>query len=83
MGFMKRATVTLPDELAAGVDEFVEAQDAPPTFTTVVQAALGEYLRKRGFMRPYRPLKITPAAKGSGLSDVSVNHDKYLTESID
>lgn len=25
-------------------------------------------------------LKITPAAKGSGLSDVSINHDKYLAE---
>lgn len=25
-----------------------------------------------------RFLKITPAPKGSGLSDVSINHDKYL-----
>lgn len=27
-----------------------------------------------------RFLKITPAEKGSGLSDVSMNHDKYLAE---
>lgn len=29
-----------------------------------------------------RFLKITPAEKGSGLSDVSMNHDKYLAEDI-
>jgi hypothetical protein len=80
---MKRATITLTDELAAGVEEFVRAQDAPPAFTAIVQTALREYLRKRGFLRPYEPLKITPAAKGSGISDVSVNHDKYLTETLD
>jgi hypothetical protein len=27
-----------------------------------------------------RFLKITPAGKGSGFSDVSINHDKYLAE---
>ena len=40
-----------------------------------MQAALREYLRERGFLREYRPLKITPAKKGSGRSDVSINHD--------
>ncbi len=28
--------------------------------------------------RSRRFLRITPAAKGSGFSDVSINHDKYL-----
>jgi len=76
---MKRATVTLADDLAKAVDEYVKAQEAPPALTTVVQAALREYLRERGFLREYRPLKITPARKGSGRSDVSINHDLYLT----
>ena len=71
--------MTLPDDLAKAVDDYVQAQDAPPALTTVVQAALREYLRERGFLRPYRPLKITPAPKGSGRSDVSENHDLYLT----
>jgi len=31
----------------------------------------------RPALRPYRP---TPAEKGSGVSDVSVNHDHYLAE---
>lgn len=30
--------------------------------------------------RSRRFLRITPAAEGSGLSDVSTDHDKYLTE---
>jgi len=77
---MKRATITLPDDLAAGIDEYLRTQDAPPALTTLMQAALREYLRERGFLRTFRPLKITPAAQGSGLSDISVNHDKYFAE---
>jgi hypothetical protein len=77
---MKRATITLPDDLAMGVDEYLRAQDAPPALTTLMQAALREYLRERGFPRSFRPLKITPATQGSGLTDVSVNHDKYFAE---
>jgi hypothetical protein len=75
---VKRATITLPDDLARAVDEYVQAQEAPPALTTVMQAALREYLRERGFLRKYRPLKITPKGN-SGSSDVSENHDLYLT----
>ena len=58
--------MTLPDDLAKAMDEYIQAQEAPPALTTVMQAALREYLRERGFLRQYRPLKITPAKKGSG-----------------
>ncbi len=76
---MKRASVTLTDDLAEAVYKYVQAQEAPPALTTVVQAALREYLRERGFLRTDRALKIRPAKKGSGRSDVSENHDLYLT----
>jgi hypothetical protein len=76
---MKRATMTLPDDLAEAVDNYLRAQDAPPALTTIVQAALREYLGERGFLRAHRSLKIRPAKKGSGRSDVSQNHDLYLT----
>ncbi len=75
---MKRATVTFPDDLAKAVDDYVQTQEAPPALTTVVQAALREYLRERGFLRAYKPLNIKPVGR-SGRSDVSVNHDFYLT----
>jgi hypothetical protein len=72
--------MTLPDDLAEALNRYVEAQEARPAFTSVVQAALTEYLRARGFLGPHRPLKITPATKGSGLSDISANHDLYFAE---
>jgi len=77
---MKRATITFPDDLAEAVDQYVRTQETPPAMTTVVQAALREYLRERGFLRPYRPLRITPAPHGSGFTDVSINHDRYFAE---
>lgn len=70
--------MTFPADLASAVDEYIAAQEAPPSLTAVVQAALREYLRERGFLRAYRPLKITPKGN-SGRSDVSLNHDLYLT----
>jgi len=75
---MKRATMTLPNDLSNAVDEYMRAQEAPPALTAVMQAALREFLRERGFLREYRPLKITPKGD-SERSDVSVNHDLYLT----
>ena len=70
--------MTLPDDLAEAVERYVKEQEVRPALTTVVQAALREYLRERGFLRTYRPLKITPKGD-SGRSDVSINHDLYLT----
>jgi hypothetical protein len=77
---MKRATMTLPDDLAEAMESYQNAQEAPPSLTTVVQAALRQYLAERGFLRTRRPLQITPALKGSGRSDVSQQHDRYFAE---
>jgi metal-responsive CopG/Arc/MetJ family transcriptional regulator len=77
---MKRATVTIPDELADAVEKYVRDQDAPPPLTAVVQAALRQYLSQRGYLRTRGPLRITPARRGSGLRDVSKEHDRYLAE---
>lgn len=70
--------MTFPDDLAEAVENYVRAQENPPALTTVMQAALREYLRERGYLRPYRPLRLTPAPRGSGRRDVSENHDLYL-----
>jgi hypothetical protein len=77
MRFMKRATMTFPDDLATAVEEYRLTQETPPSLTKVIQAALREYLTARGFLRKYRPLKLTPVGS-SGRSDVSENHDLYL-----
>jgi hypothetical protein len=75
---MKRATITIKDDLETALDSYVSRQEAPPTLTAVVQAALGEYLARRGAAPASHPLQITPARKGSGKSDISLRHDRYL-----
>ena len=75
---MKRATVTIPDDLAKAVDSYVRAQEARPPLTAVIQAALRQYLTERGYLRATGPLRITPAKRGSGRRDVSQAHDRYL-----
>jgi hypothetical protein len=75
---MKRATMTFPDDLAKAVDKYLASQDAPPTLTAIVQAALRQYLGERGFLRTRKTLEITQATKGSGRSDASQQHDRYL-----
>jgi metal-responsive CopG/Arc/MetJ family transcriptional regulator len=50
-GIMKRVTVSLPDDLASGIDEYLKAQDHPPTLDELLQAALREFLRRRGFLK--------------------------------
>ena len=75
---MKRATVTIPDDLEQAVERYVEAHDVRPPLTAVIQAALRQYLTERGYMRRSGPLRITPARNGSGRRDVSLAHDRYL-----
>jgi len=76
---MKRATVTIPDDLDKAVESYILAQEAPPSLTAVVQVALRQYLTEKGYIRPKRSLRITPAEHGSGRSDVSEFHDVYLS----
>jgi len=80
---MKRITVTLPDDLAQALTAYAQAKGV--SGTKVMETALREYLQNRQLLeRDYQPahtrIRITPAEQGSGLNDVSVNHDRYLAE---
>jgi hypothetical protein len=75
---MRRATITIGDEIEGQLDSWMRQQDATPSLTTVVQAALKEFLALRGFGNAPRKLNITPSRKGSGSLDVSIAHDRYL-----
>jgi hypothetical protein len=75
---MKRATVTIPDDLEAAVDEYLRDHEARPPLTAIVQTALRQYLADRGYLRTSKPLRITPAGRGSDRRDISREHDKYL-----
>jgi len=76
---MKRATITLPDDLEQALERFVEEQEVPVQLTAVVQSAVREYLGERGYLETSSPLRIRPANRGSGQKDVSISHDRYLS----
>ena len=75
---MKRATITIGGDLEKALQSYTRRQEVAPSFTALVQAALREYLARRGAAGPAHPLRITPAKKGSGKSDVSGRHDRYF-----
>jgi metal-responsive CopG/Arc/MetJ family transcriptional regulator len=77
---MRRASVTIPDDLAKAVDSYIDDQEAPPALTSVMQAALRQYLAQRGYLQARGVLQIAPAQKGSGRKDVSAKHDRYFAE---
>jgi hypothetical protein len=85
---MKRATITIPDELERDLERYLAAQDPPPTLAALVQSALRRYLaeeqlRLRDYRPPRGPLRIRPAGKGSRRQDVAERHDRYLAEPSD
>ena len=75
---MRRATITIGDDLDSQLNSWMRQQEAAPPLTAVVQAALREFLALRGFATSPRKLRITPSKKGSGTRDVSIEHDRYL-----
>jgi hypothetical protein len=77
---MRRATITLPDEIEQALDAYFDDQQIQPALTAVVQAALRDYLAERGYFPSAHPLKVTPAKQGSGRQDISAAHDRYLAE---
>jgi len=60
---MRRATITLPDDLAEATENYLRAQEAPPALYDHHADRLREYLRERGFLGVHRPLKIRPAKR--------------------
>ncbi len=48
---MKRATITLTDELEAELEAYRGGQEVPPSLTSLVQVALRSFLAERGSQR--------------------------------
>lgn len=75
---MKRATITVTDDLEEALEAYRRDQEVVPALTAVAQAALREFLAGRGYLSTTRHLRITPTDQGSGASNVSVEHDRYF-----
>lgn len=52
---MRRATVTIPDKLEEALDSYTRDLEFPPSLAAVMQAALKEYLSRRGYPASGRP----------------------------
>jgi hypothetical protein len=46
---MRRATVTIPEELEKAMESYRGDLDFPPSLAQLTQAALAEYLSRRGY----------------------------------
>ncbi len=46
---MRRATITIPEDLERALERYRRALEVPPALATVVQKALREYLAERGY----------------------------------
>ena len=79
---MKETVITLPDDLEEALEAHRRDQESPLDLPTVAEAALREYLAGRGYFAPFRPFRTTPAPRGSGRHDVSIEHDKDRHEDM-
>jgi hypothetical protein len=77
---MKHAVLSLPDELVEDLDRFGRSQEPPRDPGEIVQTAVRDYLAAHGYTTPVRTLTITPAEHGSGVTDLSLHHDRYFAE---
>jgi Arc/MetJ-type ribon-helix-helix transcriptional regulator len=82
---MKRTTISLPDPLQAEVEQYQQDQAARVSTSALIQAAIREYLERRGYGTPRRSggFHITPAVEGSGTSDGSNAHDRYVAQAAE
>ena len=62
---MKRVSVSLDDDIEAALHGYISSQEAKPSLTAVVQAAIREFLIDRGCLREprSRQVKIRDNAK--------------------
>jgi metal-responsive CopG/Arc/MetJ family transcriptional regulator len=77
---MERTLLSLPDDLADALDRFGREQDPPRDPSEIVQTAVRAYLDEHGSTQTdaIRFLTISPAEEGSGVTDVSLHHDRYF-----
>lgn len=79
---MKRATITIPDDLDSRIKEYTQGREDDTSLSAVVQAALEEYLDSHERSSARWLLDFTPIEEkdDAGEPDVSINHDKYLAD---
>ncbi|MGI8914803.1 MAG: hypothetical protein ACR2JY_13655 [Chloroflexota bacterium] len=82
---MKRTTISLPDPLQEELKQYQQDQVARLPTSALIQAAIREYLERRGYgtLRRGGGFHITPAVEETGTSDGSSAHDRYVAEAAE
>jgi predicted nucleotidyltransferase len=71
---MRRATVTIPDDLAEKVDAYSERQPAGPSLTALVQAALRRFLAEPEGSSHQRPVVLRVLSNRAAIKDAAARH---------
>lgn len=71
---MRRATVTIPDDLAVQLDAFSSTQPASPSLTTLVQAALRSFLAAPGGSPRESPVINRVLSRRAAIKDAAARH---------
>ena len=79
---MQALKITLPDTLANALNSYINDQENVLQANDIIENAIMEFLGQRGYLPPKKPINFTPANKGSGFLNTSVNHDQILAEHI-
>jgi metal-responsive CopG/Arc/MetJ family transcriptional regulator len=74
---MRRINISLSNELFKALQKYLQ-QHPRMSVMSVVEVALRQYLGEKRSRQARRTLKVTPSRRGSGRSDVSQKHDRYL-----
>jgi predicted nucleotidyltransferase len=71
---MRRATITIPDDLAEKVDAYSERQPAGPSLTALVQAALRRFLAEPEGSSHQRPVVLRVLSNRAAIKDAAARH---------
>lgn len=71
------------DDLDGAADRVSAGADAKTAETSRDEAALLRFMEEYGYAKTPGPFRVAPAEQGSGLSDVGVNHDRYVEDVLD
>lgn len=84
---MSQISINVPPEIEEELQRYLRFECNKEDLSPHAKEALDAYTAQQrseatlvNTDRPYRTLRFPPSNVGSGLSDVSINHDKYLAE---
>ena len=79
---MKRTTISLPDHVQEALGQYQRAQEVSVPLSKMAAVAIQEYLARRGYgvAADDGIFRMTPATRGSGVRNISADHDRYFVE---